>query len=473
MSVPDRSSPISANLARQRFAWREVAVQLAPVVLILFVFALFARTLTFGLYLDDHHHARPWALGEVLGTFAGPFDPLGIEPVYFRPLAVVSFAIDWNIWGYTIWGYHLTNILLHTLATVLVYFLLRRMQISWWAAWCAAAFFAAIPANAATAVYISERSDALVAIFTVAGLLSLDTYHRTGRVRWIVLLNLMFVGAVCSKEIGIALPLVAVLYWLQVLVSTSASASVAGNGGPLQSWRAGALLVWQALTAREQRRAWMLIIGPLALLSIGYLGYRGLVLPTGMLGARYSDSNIVRSLLSAIYWTFKGVPWEVSGLALPFLAGSFGLALFLRPQAPAWRMIVFGFAWVVACCLPLSYAGQVEPRLLYVVEVGVAIMLAGLLTIVASLLTDWSTLQPSWRRLASGVLVAMLVAMVVATSISTVQAQNEFQPGSQKMLQADYQIWTDLTTRSLYPEHYLKQIEQRLRDANMLPAGTP
>src|SRR5690349_5195344 len=81
----------------------------AAVLVFALACALFLRTTTFGLYWDDNHHARPWTLSEVLSTFHGSFDPLGIEPAYYRPLLVVTFALDWAIWGWDAWGYHLTN----------------------------------------------------------------------------------------------------------------------------------------------------------------------------------------------------------------------------------------------------------------------------------------------------------------------------------------------------------------------------
>ena len=93
----------STQTARRPADWLRYLERAAPLLIAVFIFVVFARTFDFGLYLDDHHHARLWALSEVLSTFAGPFDPLGIEPPYFRPMVVVTFAIDWNIWGFNAW----------------------------------------------------------------------------------------------------------------------------------------------------------------------------------------------------------------------------------------------------------------------------------------------------------------------------------------------------------------------------------
>ena len=89
MSVQEREQDVqeqveTADRVRRRLQWCLAAGVVVIVVL------LYARTANEGLYLDDHHHVRQWTWSEVLGTFHGPFDPLGLEPVYFRPLVVVT-----------------------------------------------------------------------------------------------------------------------------------------------------------------------------------------------------------------------------------------------------------------------------------------------------------------------------------------------------------------------------------------------
>ena len=96
--------------------------------LILLVFVLFARTLTsrFGFYLDDFTLARPWTWGQLGEAFSGTFQAVeSSQDAYFRPLSSLSFALDWELWGTNMWGYHLTNIVLHAGATVAVFALLR------------------------------------------------------------------------------------------------------------------------------------------------------------------------------------------------------------------------------------------------------------------------------------------------------------------------------------------------------------
>jgi len=45
--------------------------------------------------------------------------------IYYRPLTQISFLLDYLLWGYHPFGYHLTNITLHIL-NVLLFFILAR-----------------------------------------------------------------------------------------------------------------------------------------------------------------------------------------------------------------------------------------------------------------------------------------------------------------------------------------------------------
>jgi len=427
---------------------------------------VYARTLHWGLYLDDQHHARPWTLHEVLGTFHGPFDPLGIEPVYYRPLVVVTFAADWSVWGYGTSGYHFTNIVLHALAALAVLELLRRTTVRWWAALAGAVLFAVIPANVATVVYISERSDAMVAIFTIVAMLALHRYARDRRVRWLVVTNVAFVLAVGAKEVGIATVLLAALYWWYLNIPaapTGRPVSVAAH------WRAELGRFWSGLVRRDGRRDWLRVVGSMGTVTVAYIVFRAIVLPNGALGESYSTSaGPVRGLASGLYHTFKGMPWEVHGWSVPFLVLLGVLALLAGPTSKHWREVLLGLGWVFGCAIALARLGQIEPRLLYVSQIGVAISFAGILGVIAEAVTVHR--RAAVRRAVAVAVAAilLLVPFVAITSVSNIRAQDVFEPGSPKMLGADLRIWTEPDLHDRFPAHWVAVIEQRLRAAGLI-----
>jgi hypothetical protein len=463
MQTRDDAILATANAAPHerppRSAWLK---RWSPVLLAAFVFALFARTLSYGYYLDDHEFARPWTTRQVLDAFAGPFDPLRIQPDYFRPFVGVSFALDWKVWGYTKWGYHLTNVVLHTAATLLVYAFLRRLRVRWWAALAAAATFAALPSNAATAIYVAERSDAMAMICIACGLLVVHAYYRTRQPRWLLVLSAIFVLALLSKEIGIALPMMVAMYWWYLDV-----ADAPAEGGEVRRW-------WHSLVAPERRRGWLMVVGPLIAITIGYLLYRWAVMPSGSLSNRFAEAaNPARGLIEGIANTFRGVPWEVDSWSWPALIAAVALAVVIAPRSTGWRTVVLGLGLVLGGCLPLAYSGGAEPRLLYVSSLGLVTLLAGVATVVADGLAARKRLGADTTKFAvAGAVVAL--AFIGTTAITTIKSQDQFEPGSDKKLGAELQIWNaGPTGRALFDPRYIEEMRQDLVNAGLITDTGP
>jgi len=341
------------------------------------------------------------------------------------------------------------------------------MRAPQWIASIGAAYFAIIPANAATAIYVSERSDAMVAIFTLGALLAANRFLAGGRPRWLWGVNAFVLASMASKEIGVAvvllLPLLA-LYW--TVDARLAAASPPGGGA------ADAGLVRTLVEARRdgalRRQAFVLCVPPVAIL-VAYAIYRSLVLPTGLTGARYGTSNPVRGLASAVLWTFRAVPWEVSAPAsLPLVLILVALALAAKPSPRAVALLFVGTSWVVLACSPLALLGQVEPRLLYLPEIGHAILVAGAVWAFAEAWSRGRTLSQTgqsarWRGVAVlGLLVT--VALVTTAASNQRRAEDEFKPLGYKMLKG-YRGVVDDPKRDLYPREHLENIERTLRYA--------
>ena len=77
----------------------------------------------------------------------------------YRPAASVAFALDGLIWSLNPVGFHLTNILLHLVATLGVFALARRLGASLLAAGVGGAVFRAHPWMVATIPVIARRDN--------------------------------------------------------------------------------------------------------------------------------------------------------------------------------------------------------------------------------------------------------------------------------------------------------------------------
>ena len=316
-----------------------------PLLIVAFLFALYGYTLGYGMYWDDYHFIRPWSLSETASVWVGSFDPNNIEPPYFRPLTSVTYALDGLIWGYNVFGSHLTNLFFYGVVAVLLYALLRRMGASWLLATATALFFCVVPINAASVVYISERGDSLVAIWVLAGMLFFDSYWRTARVRWLVGANVAFGLALCSKEIGTGLFLLFGLYVCAAAVGTATQTSPRTDRENSVAYiRRVAGEIWRIVTAGDARRRLISAFVPSLVLLLVYVGYRALVLPS-FVNTYKANGNIFSAYASAVQWTFRAVPWSWGSLQ-PFtsalLAGALGATILFCRRSQLWPLFFFG-----------------------------------------------------------------------------------------------------------------------------------
>jgi len=104
------------------------------------------------------------------------------ECANWLPLTLWSFMLDHQLYGLKPWGYHLTNVLLHAVNTVLVFLVLRRMTGAMWRSLMVAVLFGLHPLRVESVAWISERKDVLSGLFWM---LTLWAYTRfaQGRAR--------------------------------------------------------------------------------------------------------------------------------------------------------------------------------------------------------------------------------------------------------------------------------------------------
>ena len=118
---------------------------------------------------------------------------------FYRPLVILSFALDWRVWGGSPLGFHLTNVALHLLACGLVYLLARREGASAAASAFVTAAFGAFPRSTEAVAWISGRTDLLATVFVLAALL----VHERAAGRRCLGACLLFLGLL-SKEVAFA-----------------------------------------------------------------------------------------------------------------------------------------------------------------------------------------------------------------------------------------------------------------------------
>lgn len=125
----------------------------------------------------------------------------------YAPLHLLSYQVDFSLWGLSPKGYHLTNVFLHALNSALVFALTRRLTQNGFASFVAGALFAFHPINVENAAWVSERKTLLTAAFSFGSILAYISFRERGRYGLYLWSLVLFVLALLSKPLAVVLPL--------------------------------------------------------------------------------------------------------------------------------------------------------------------------------------------------------------------------------------------------------------------------
>jgi hypothetical protein len=124
----------------------------------------------------------------------------------WHPLIWLSFMFDYQFHGLNAGGYHLTNLILHIMSTLLLFWLLNRMTGAIWRSSFVAVFFALHPLHVESVAWISERKDVLSAFFWMLTLCLYVYYTEKPVIKRYLLAFFGFVCGLMSKSMVVTLP---------------------------------------------------------------------------------------------------------------------------------------------------------------------------------------------------------------------------------------------------------------------------
>lgn len=131
-----------------------------------------------------------------------------IPPPYYRPLFTTYLTLNYQLFGLWEPGWHLMNLLVHSAATVAVYFLLKRLSGNRLVAGLTSLIFGLHTAHVESISWISGIPDPLAALFYVPSLLWYVRYREEGDGKWLAASVVAFGLAILCKETPLTLPLV-------------------------------------------------------------------------------------------------------------------------------------------------------------------------------------------------------------------------------------------------------------------------
>lgn len=190
---------------------RPVQVVGAALLLALAVLAAYAPALRGSFIWDDDLYVYENRL---------LWEPDGLRRIWFSsdfqsqyfPMTITVFRGAYRLWGLDTLGYHLLNVAIHVLNSLIAWALLARLGVP--AAGLAAAVFALHPVQVESVAWVTELKNLLSTTFYLLAVAAYLRFEDRGRARWYVLAFGLFVLGLLSKTVVCTLPgVLLVLRW--------------------------------------------------------------------------------------------------------------------------------------------------------------------------------------------------------------------------------------------------------------------
>lgn len=376
---------------------RRIDVWILPLVLALLTLAVFSRSVTFDFVnFDDFEYVASnanvnrglsvdsflWALTSNVGS-------------NWHPVTVLTHMADSHVYGiHDAWGHHLTNVLLHSANTALLFLLLYSMTGARWRCVLVAALFAVHPLHVESVTWVSERKDVLSTFFWFGSLWAYSWYvKRPGLGKYILVALLLAMGLMSKPMVVTAPCLMLVLdFWpLRRLF------------GPADSFRESLVrLGWLA----AEKVPFFLIVAITSIITFNVQYARG-VRSTEELTLKLRFLNMLAAYgdyITQLIWptrlsVFYPHPTTNISMTKVYLAG-FALLVVSALALTWWRKrsyLLSGWLWYIGTLVPVIGLVQVggaarADRYTYV-------PLVGLFIIIAWGLQEYASSGPRPRRL--------------------------------------------------------------------------
>jgi tetratricopeptide (TPR) repeat protein len=334
----------------------------------------------------------------------------------YRPILLVTYAIQRWLHGGAVFGFHVVNVALHVIVTLLLARLLAQLGVPDAVAFGAALLFAVHPIHVEAVTSLVGRGETLAAVFVLGVLLLALRYRRERRARAAVLalLLLCYALGILSKESAAVAPaLVLLAYWR---LETGGTAERLKGALVLGLPIAGGCAVVLAASLAARRAVLGGVIkasnfrifeveNPLAHVTTGER-----VTNAAAILIRYVGRMIVPFRLSAdeSAWSIPVVHgFDPVGLAALVLGAGLLIAAVMREREErdvAFGVLFFAAAFVTTSNLFFSIGTILAERVAYLPSAGFALALS------AVLLGSAPARAPSSRRSAIFLAIVLLYA---------------------------------------------------------------
>ena len=340
----------------------------------------------------------------------------------WHPLTSISHMLDCQFFGPQAGWHHFTNVLLHTIAVILLFLVFRQMTGALWRSAFVAAVFAIHPLRVESVAWIAERKDVLSGVFFM---LTLGAYvrfvRRPSSVRYLTVV-LLFALGLMTKPMLVTLPFILLLldYWPLARFAHTPASESKPKAEFTHWWRQKAIptrLILEKIPLITLSAASCIIT--LFAQKPGVISIESLPLLWRINNALVSYIAYIWQMVYPIHLAlFYPYPkyrlsfWEVA-LAAALLLGISAVVVALRKKQP---YLVTGWLWYVGMLVPVIGIIQVglqarADRYTYLPQIGLY------------LIATWTIadLSMTWRHHRQILAVAAAIVIAALTWLAWVQ----------------------------------------------------
>jgi tetratricopeptide (TPR) repeat protein len=159
-------------------------------------------------YIDENEFIQDLSLKGIYKIFTS------VIVVNYFPLQILSYAIDYHLWGLNPFGYRLGNLIFHLGNAFLVFFFLRRILGGrTWLSFAGSLIFSLHPVNVESVAWVSERKNVLSFFFLLLSFLAYFRYLDGERKGLAYGLSLgLYLLSILAKVSSVVFPLLLILY---------------------------------------------------------------------------------------------------------------------------------------------------------------------------------------------------------------------------------------------------------------------
>lgn len=127
----------------------------------------------------------------------------------YHPITMLSYCFEYAKYKLNPKPYHVTNLVIHILNTLLVVWFIWLLTQQQWVAFITALLFAIHPMHVESVAWVSERKDVLYTFFSLAALCTYILYLKKEDMKWryYIYTLLLFSVALLSKAMAVSVPI--------------------------------------------------------------------------------------------------------------------------------------------------------------------------------------------------------------------------------------------------------------------------